>query len=235
MKRVLAVALAVLLLGIASIPTGVASAQEKQREAEGWHLIESLYMVPDEDLDVNGGPRESWMTGVVNGLLLDYWQDTGSQGDIILKHYRTDKGGTVFTSVEWEILWENPPAYLPGGQPASITVEHRVLEAKTWEPPRMSAIFDVPDMEIGYRSSSPNTLHKPGENHNPYRDTTAEAYGERAIMTTERPIAAGDEGDRMALYIAFGDGYGMRYTYRWGVQELASALSNEDALDSVGE
>ena len=231
MKKVLAVVLVVLFLHISNILPAIAFAQEEQMEVEGWHLIESFYLVPDEDLDINGGPIESRMSGVANGLLLDYLQDTWTQGDVILKQYRTDKGGTVFASIEWEVLWENPPTYLPGDQPVSITVEHRVLEAMTWNPPSVGAAFDVPDLEIGFCSATPNTLHKPGTRQNPYRDETTEAYSERAVMTTERKVASGGEDDRIALYISFGKGYGMRYTYRWGV----SAVETSSGQQNVGD
>jgi len=223
MKRVLVAVLVALLLGIPALP-----AAAQGMEVEGWHLIESLYMVDSVDLDVYGGPIKSWLMGAADGLLLDYYQDSGSEGDILLTHYRTDKGGGVLASTKWEVLWDAPPSYLPAEQSVTITLEHRVLEVNSWEPPRMTAAFDVPDMEIGFTSSSPNRLHKPGTRQNPYKDETTEVYGEVAVLTTERPIAAGKESDRIALYINFGEGYGMRYTYRWGMGYVAGENGGED-------
>ena len=229
MKRIMAVTLAALLLGIPSLPAGAALDSSSTQEAvEGWHLIESLYLVPDVDVDVNNGPVESMMMGVADGQLLDYYQDSGMVGDILLTHYRTGKAGNVFASTKWEVLWDAPPSYLPAGQSASITLEHRVLEEKAWGPPRMTAAFDVQDMLIGYRSASPNVFHHPGESHSQYRDTTTEVYDALEVMTTERPIAVGEDGDRLALYIDFGEGYGMRYTYQWGTQAVTSAPTSDD-------
>ncbi|NLF29060.1 MAG: hypothetical protein GX592_14280, partial [Clostridiales bacterium] len=217
MKRILAIALALLFLGI---PMALAS-PPAQEEVEGWHLVEELYMVPDEDVDVNGGPERFPLIG---GVGLDYYQDSGEPDHVILSHWRTNEGGSdVWASCEWEVLLESPPpAYLPAGQPVSITVEHRVLETKVWEPPVLTAKFDGPDMELGYTSSSPNKFHHPYGEQKSYTDTGEEVYDRKATMTTENPIPEGEDGKRMAIYINYGWGYGMRYTYEWGVGYAAT-------------
>ncbi len=183
---------------------------------EGWHLVETKYFVPDSDVDVNGGPVKSKMSGT-GALLLDYYQDSGNidTGEIILTHYRTGEDGKVLASYKWKVLWNTPPSFLPAGQPASIDVEHKVLETNVWNPPVLSASFDMPDMKIGFNSSSPNTFHQPNGSKGQYRDTREEVYNMKATMTTVSPIAKGKTGDRRAIYIKFGDGYGMRYTYEW--------------------
>jgi hypothetical protein len=180
----------------------------------GWVLVETKYFVPDIDVDVLGGPVRSSMTG--GGTLLDTYQDSGSKGDIKLSHVRTDEGGgTVFASVQWEIVWSDPAAWLPGGQTASFEVEHKVIEAKTWTPPALTAIFDMPDMGMGRSSSSPNRFHQPNGSQGTYSDTREQVSGMKATMTTELALPTGKAGDRRAIYINFGDGYGMRYTYEW--------------------
>jgi hypothetical protein len=180
----------------------------------GWHLAETKYIIPDVDLDVNGGPVKSTMTGT-GQTLLDYHQDSVKTNDIIFSHSRTDEGGKVFASVQWEVLWITPADFLPADQKASIDVEHKVIEAVTWDPPPITAAFDTPDMLIGQSSSSPNKFHQPNGGMGAYRDTSLEVSGIKATMKTENPILKGKAGGRMAIYINFGDGYGMRYTYEW--------------------
>jgi len=188
--------------------------EKNKSEMTAWHLVDTKYFVPDEDIDVNGGPVESTQSGT-GAVLLDYLQDTGDIGDMILRAVRTDEGGTVFADMEWQILWDAPPDTLYDGQYISIDVEHKVLNAKTWNPPALGAIFDQPDMGMQRTSSSPNIFHQPVGSQGPYKDTREEVYNMKATMTTERPIAKGKAGDRMAIYINFGEGYGMRYTYEW--------------------
>lgn len=192
-------------------PTGN---QTSVPEAAGWRLVETKYFVPDVDLDVNGGPVKKKQSGT-GATLLDYYQDLGDTGDRILTCTRTDEGGKVLASMKWQVLWSAPPLTLTVGQPVSIDVEHRVLEAVTWNPPPLSASLDMPDQKPGYASSSPNVFHQPTGSQGPYKDTREEVYNMKATMTSERPVAKGKAGDRVAIYIHFGEGYGMRYTYEW--------------------
>lgn len=201
----------------ASTPTASSSQAGKPTsvpEPAGWRLVETKYFVPDEDLDVNGGPVKKKQSGT-GATLLDYFQDSGDTGDRILTCKRTDEGGKVFASMKWQVLWSAPPLTLTVGQPVSIDVEHRVLEAVTWNPPPLKASLDMPDQKPGYTSSSPNIFHQPQGSQGPYKDTREEVYNMKATMTTERPVAKGKAGDRVAIYISFGEGYGMRYTYAW--------------------
>jgi len=202
---------------IASTPTASSSQAGKPiqtPETAGWRLVETKYYVPDVDLDVNGGPVKSKQSGT-GAVLLDSYQDSGEPGNITLAHKRTDEGGKVFASVKWQTLWSVPPLTLAVGQSVSIDVEHRVLEAVTWNPPPLKATLDMPDMKPGYASSSPNVFHQPQGSQGPYRDTREEVYNTKATMTTEKPVAKGKAGDRVAIYINLGEGYGMRYTYEW--------------------
>jgi len=183
-------------------------------EMAGWHLVETKYFVPDIDVDVNGGPVKSTQSGT-GATLLDYYQDSGDIGNITLAVKRTGEGGQVFASMQWQIIWSAPPSTLPDGLPASFDVEHKVLEAVTWNPPVLKATFDQPDMKPGYSSSSPNTFWQPNGSKGQYKDTREEVYNMQVTMTTKNPIAKGKAGDRKAIYINFGEGYGMRYTYEW--------------------
>jgi hypothetical protein len=147
--------------------------------------------------------------------LFDYCYDSEVPGDMRLSHSRTDAGGKTVASTQWEILWDAPPDYLAGEQIISIDVEHKVIESNVWVPPALFASFDSPDMLMGSTSSTPNKFHQPNGSEGQYRDTREEVYNMKAVMTTEFPIAKGTTGDRMSIYINFGEGYGMRYTYEW--------------------
>jgi hypothetical protein len=180
----------------------------------GWPQTETKYFISANDLDVKGGPVESSMTGT-GDRLFDYYQDEVKPGDITLSHSRKDASGKVQASVQWEIIWTAPADYLPAGVAASFDAEHKTVESLAWTPPAVTATFDQPDMDIGKSSASPNRFHQPNGSQGTYRDTREEVIGMKATMTTENPIAAGKAGDRMAIYITFGEGYGMRYTYEW--------------------
>ena len=228
MKRTL-VALVILFLFPLTGQTGVAS-----EEQAGWHLTGTEYLVPSVDLDVNGGPIERTMAG--NGAaLFDYHQDEVGDHSVVIENGRTDAGGKVLANARWQVLWDEPAAFLPAGAGASVTVEQVVIEENTWKAPALRAAIDVPDLEIGYSSSSPNTFHQPNGGFNGYRDTSEEVSAARETMTSESPLPEGEAGDRIALYISFGDGYSMRYTYTWGVAPVPSANAGvESGIDGAG-
>lgn len=188
--------------------------EKNKSEKPAWHLVETKYFVPNEDLDVNGGPVEKKQSGT-GALLLDYYQDYGDIGNRTLRVWRTDGGGTVFADMEWQVLWDAPPSTLYEGQFASINVEHKVLKDKTWSPPPITASFDAPGMAIGFTSASPNKFRQPVGSKGPYKDTREEVYSMKATMTTVDPVGGGKAGAQRAIYISFGEGYGMRYTYEW--------------------
>jgi len=182
--------------------------------SSGWHLVNSEFLVSGSDLDVLGGPVKSTQTGT-GALLLDYYQDEGALGDMKLVHYRTDEGGSVLVKCQWEVLWEAPASYLAAEQTTSITVEHKPLEEIVWKAPVLKASFDAADMIIGSTTASGIVFFHPHGEKQTYRDTREEVYNARETMTTKTPIPKGNPGDRRAIYISFGEGYGMRYTYEW--------------------
>jgi len=181
----------------------------------GWTLVDTQYIVPDIDQDVLGGPVRSTMTGT-GAALLDYYQDEGDIGNVMFVHYRTDEAGTLFAKAEWQIIWEAPPAYLPADEKVSFVVEHKPINEMTWTAPVLSASFDVPDLKPGSASAARIKFTQPHGAMGPYKDTREEVYNAKETMTTAVNIPKGNPGDRRAIYIYFGEGYGMRYTYAWG-------------------
>lgn len=218
MKRALAIWLAFLvLLSVGQV--GTASAMRN-----GWCLIQTEYLVSDGDNDVCGGPSKDYMS---NGAVLwNYLQDTVGDHTVVIDHYRTDDGGGLLARARWQVEWEDPAAFFPAGEHASVAVEHIVLEIETWTPPSMDVKIDAPDLWIGGTTSSPNTFHQPNGGFDGTVDTSAIVYDDHQVMTSQDPLPEGGEGDRIALYINFGLGYGMRYTYTWGAEAEQSAAAH---------
>lgn len=226
MKRALAVWVAFLiLLSIGQV--GAASAVRT-----GWCLIKTEYLVDDLDTDING-PCKSYMSN--GALLLDYWQDTVADHSVVIDHYRTDEGGGVLARARWQVEWEKPAAFLPAGEHASITVKHIVLAVEPWTPPGVTVKIDVPDLEIDGASASPNTFHQPNGGFDGTVDTSAVVYDDCQVMTSQDPLPEGAEGSLIALYINFGEGYGMRYTYAWGAEAAQSADTGAQKAGQNGE
>ncbi len=151
-------------------------------------------------------------TGTSN-VLEDYYRDEGVHGNMLFSVTRKVEEGGLVAEAIWRVIWTDPDEFLPAGQQASLYIEHELIA--DWGTPRVSANFDVPDMQLGYASSSPiRFLHEHGGD-NPYRDLRAEVSNAKETLYTEKPLPEGKAGDRRAIYINFGVGYGMRYTYEW--------------------
>jgi len=187
-------------------------APPEQTGVSGWVLVESKYFQSSSDVDILGGPVKSTQTGT-GAVLLDYYKDEGVHGNMLFTVRRTDGNGNYLVGSSWRVVWMDPDKFLPAGQQASLYIEHELIA--DWGTPAVSANFDVPDMEPNRVSSSPiRFLHDHGTD-NPYKDTRAEVFNAKETLYTEKPLPEGKAGDRRAIYINFGQGYGMRYTYEW--------------------
>ncbi len=190
---------------------------------EGWHLVETRYFQSESDTDILGGPVKNAMTGT-GALLLTYYRDEGETGNRLFSTTRTNEEGKTLAKAEWRVTWKAPAAFLPGGESARVYVEHELIA--DWGTPPVTAIFDMPDMIPGKRGASPILFVHEHGTKGPYRDTREEVFNARETMTTRNPLPEGKPGDRRAVYLHFGVGYGMRYTYEW---KTASVPETEES------
>lgn len=204
-------------------------APTEQVGESGWVLVESKYFQSSSDVDILGGPVKSTQTGT-GAVLLDYFRDEGVHGNMLFSVSRKIEGGGSVAEAIWRVIWTDPGEFLPAGQQASLYIEHELIA--DWGTPRVSVNFDMPDMAPGYSGSSPiRFLHEHGGD-NPYRDLRAEVSGAKETMYTEKPLPEGKAGDRRAIYINFGQGYGMRYTYEWQTNVILDSPETTTTADS---
>ena len=193
-------------------PADTGSDEPASTGTPGWYLVDTTYFQSPSDVDILGGPVKSTMTGTSAGLS-DYYRDEGSPNNIVLSHTRVADGGNVVATATWRVAWTDPAPFLPAGQTASLEIEHELVA--DWGTPSVTTYFDVPDMQPGHVSSSPIPFVHPHGEKTPYRDTREEVRAAKETVTSREPLPEGKPGDSRAIYLHFGEGYGMRYTYQW--------------------
>ena len=170
----------------------------------GWHLVESKYYPSALDITILGGAYEQGRG------LYDTFAGEGSEGEMRFSHTRKDANGKTLAYVNYQVNWEKPPAYLAPEKKTGFNIEMKVLsfssgwDSSVWA----SAHFDSADLP----GASYATAGKI-----PFR---AAGGGEilrnmKTYFESSKVIPAGKKGDKKAIWLNLGNGYGYAYIYEW--------------------
>lgn len=184
----------------------------------GWHLVDTKYIPSPMDIKILGS---SFNRG---GGLYDTKKGEGNEGNMTLSHSRTTANGGGVAHINYQVLWDTPPAYLASGVKTGFKIEMKVLDySASWSSIyKVSAHFDSGELESAdYATSSPIRFQSDaGETH---------ILNKNTYFESSKVIPEGKAGDKKAIWLNLGGNYGYCYLYEW---KEASADSNAEAFES---
>ena len=173
--------------------------------APGWYFTHWEYIMASVDVSLVGA-IESRVIGTTSGYLLDYHEGKGEKNDFEVSHRRTYNDGSPVASGSAVTTWTDPPAYIAAGQKPSFTVNR--VTASSWGVGGFNCTFDSADIKPGGATSSAISFADSDgktyvENYNGIYEATKEIY------------KTSIKGDKKAIIMNLGNGYGFKYYYEW--------------------
>lgn len=189
--------------------------------AGGWHLIETKYIPSALDKTILGG------SSYRGGGLYDTHKGEGTEGNMTISVSRSSSSGDHIAHVNYQIMWETPPAYLASGEKTGFNVEMKVLDySASWGSIyKISAHFDSGELSSAdYATSSLIRFQSDmGETH---------IINKKTYFESSKVIPEGKAGDKKAIWFNLGDNYGYCYLYEW--REAAVGTSAQIQNQSAG-
>lgn len=171
-----------------------------------WHLVNTKYHISSNDVTIKGA-IQSRVMGTTSGYLLDYYTAEGSEGNMTISHSRTYDDGNPVAHVTYQVIWDTPPTYLAPNQKVEINFEIKTISSKSWGSPKVNVSFDSAGMSPGGATYGRIS----------FQSEEGETYisDKKVYFETEKVIHEGRTGDKKAIYVNLGEGYGYIYTYEW--------------------
>jgi hypothetical protein len=175
-------------------------------QAPGWHFVEHKYYKSSQDVTIVGS-IESGVIGTADKIY-DTYTGEGSKGNFTITHSRKDKNGNAIASYSYKTVWDDPPAYLAPNKKVGFNIDVKTLSSKTWLAAQVSSSFDSADFAGpgGASSSKISFQTSTGETH--LRDV-------KSYYESSKVIPEGRPGNKRAIWMHLGDGYGYAYIYEW--------------------
>lgn len=163
------------------------------QKGPGWYFTSYKF-------DDGSRQSESVLAGT-NSKMKDVTSFTGSKGNLIISHTRTDvKTGTLLASVKYNVIWSEPATFLAVDQKASVNFTLSTLKSLAWKPDQQSMLFNQ-------RASGVYFVTTTGSKY-----ITNDMSGK---LTTEKAILKGTTGSKKYIQMNFGKGFKATYNYEW--------------------
>lgn len=185
----------------------------------GWHLVETKYHLSSVDYSVKGEIQNSVMG--TTGYIYDKHTIEGSEGDMTITASRRNEKDSV-AHVTYQVIWDTPPAYLASGHKTGFNIEYKAVSASgSWAGLyEVSAIFDMAGLTPG--SATAGSMRFYSSDGEGFIGKDMDVYFE-----SYKAIPEGRLGDKKAIILSLGDGYGYVYTYEWKEAEISENTTPE--------
>jgi len=172
----------------------------------GWHLAETNYYLSTSDYTVKGEIQN----GIIgtSDVIYDKYMVEGSEGDMTFTHSRRYENGNAIAHVTYQVVWDTPPSYIASGQKAGFNIDYKVVSSKSWGGVQINAHLDAASIKPGGATSSYISFQL--EDGTKYINSDKQGYFE-----SEKVIPEGRPGDKKAIILTLGNGYGYTYIYEW--------------------
>ena len=190
-----------LLLAVSSL-IGIVNADSEG----GWHLIETEYFKSSSDYDDAGEHR----SGVIatSDVLWNKYTSSGSEGNMTFGQYRRFDDGREIFHVEYQVIWDKPPAYLPDNQTVEFDIEYKIVSSNNKGGVGVSAKIDAAGLgPTGASGYYIGFVLDDGTSHIT-KDT-------KSTFKSEKVMPKGSSGAKKAIQLHLGNSYGYVYTYEW--------------------
>lgn len=169
----------------------------------GWYFTRWEYIISKVDVTLVGAIESSVMG--TSGKIYDYNKGEGDKNDFSVSLTRKYENGGVVASGSCTTTWTDPQEFIAAGQKASFTVKRST--GSSWGINKMSASVDKEDILPGYASAGRISFTAPDGNG------YLENY--EGIFEAEKGMAKGTKGEKKAVIVTLGNGYGFKYYYEW--------------------
>ncbi len=171
-----------------------------------WHLVETKYHLSSIDYTIKGEIQNTVIAKT--GYIYDKYTTEGSEGNMTITHSRRHDDGSPIAHVTYQVIWDTPPTYLAPNQKTGFNIEYEIISSNSWGGGNVSASFDSADIKPG--GGTAGLIRFQLEDGVSWINTN-----KKGCFESGKVIPEGRPGNKKAIILSLGEGYGYSYIYEW--------------------
>jgi hypothetical protein len=186
-----------------AMTTAPAASPSPSATQPGWYFTRWEYVMSSVDVSLVGG-REG-RTSAGDGIL-DYAKGEGDKNNFTISVWRTFDNGKHIASGSAVTTWTDPQQFAAEGQKLSMNLSRQI--ESSWGIPQMSVTVDMAEINPGGGTAGKVNFATP--DGNAYLSKNYEG-----LFEAQKGMPKGKLGDKKAIIMTLGSGYGFKYYYEW--------------------